>query len=242
MKQNIIEIESIDVRYGRVQALHNVSLRVKQGEVVVVVGSNGAGKTTLLKTVVGLLKPAAGSIRFQGEKISGQPVHKVVKKRISLIPEGRMVFGDQTVLENLLLGAYWRRRNISSEELNLALDNCFARFPALKERRHQLAGTLSGGLQQMVAISRGLMSKPTLLLVDEPSLGLAPIVIEEVFRTIRELNEEGMTILLVEQMAMLALQIATRGYVLEHGSMVLEDAASELLKNSNVMESYLGRE
>jgi len=242
MKQNVIEIESIDVRYGRVQALHKVSLHVKQGEVVVVVGSNGAGKTTLLKTVVGLLKPVAGSIHFQGEKISGQPVYKVVKKRISLIPEGRMVFGDQTVLENLLLGSYWRRRNISSKELNLALDNCFARFPVLKERRHQLAGTLSGGLQQMVAISRGLMSKPTLLLVDEPSLGLAPIVIEEVFRAIQELNEEGMTILLVEQMAMLALQIATRGYVLEHGSIVLEDAARELLKNSDMMESYLGRE
>jgi branched-chain amino acid transport system ATP-binding protein len=242
MMQNFLEIEGLGVRYGRVQALSDVGLHVRQGEVVVVVGSNGAGKTTLLKTVVGLLKPASGSIFFHGERISGQSVHAVVRKGISLIPEGRMVFGDQTVLENLLLGAYWRQRKMSRQEIDRSVDDCFARFPALKDRRNQLAGSLSGGLQQMVAISRGLMSKPMLLLVDEPSLGLAPIVIEEVFKTIRELNDEGITILLVEQMATLALQIAKRGYVLEHGTVVMEDTAEELIKNNYIIESYLGKE
>jgi branched-chain amino acid transport system ATP-binding protein len=241
MSQTVLEVENLDVRYGQVQALRNVTLHVNRGESVVVVGSNGAGKTTLMKTIVGLLRPASGSIRFQGKRISEQRVHNVVKNGISLIPEGRMVFGDQAVMENLLLGAYWRRRKMGPDEIKGALESCFARFPILRERCYQLAGTLSGGEQQMLAISRGLMSKPSLLLIDEPSLGLAPLMIEEVFRTIRKLNEEGMTILLVEQMAALALQIAKRGYVLEHGSVIMEDTAEALIKNAQIAESYLGR-
>ena len=236
----ILQVEKLDVRYGQVQALREVTLHVNRGETVVVVGSNGAGKTTLMKTIIGLLKPSSGSIHFQGKKISEQMVHRVVKKGISLIPEGRMVFGDQTVIENLMLGAYWCYRSMGREEIEHSLERCFTRFPILQERRHQLAGTLSGGEQQMLAISRGLMSKPTLLLIDEPSLGLAPIVIEEVFKTIRQLNEEEMTILLVEQMAALALQIANRGYVIEHGSIIMEDTAKALLKNDQIAESYLG--
>ena len=239
--QTVLEVEKLGVIYGQVQALREVTLHVNRGEAVVVVGSNGAGKTTLMKTIVGLLRPSSGSIHFQRKNISEQMVHRVVKNGISLIPEGRMVFGDQTVVENLMLGAYWRSRSMSREEIERALEGCFIRFPILKERRHQLAGTLSGGEQQMLAISRGLMSKPTLLLIDEPSLGLAPIVIEEVFKTIRELNEEGMTILLVEQMVALSLQIANRGYVLEHGSVIMEDTAEALMKNDQIAESYLGR-
>jgi branched-chain amino acid transport system ATP-binding protein len=242
MNQPFLEVQNLDVRYGQVQALRDFNLHVNEGEVVVVVGSNGAGKTTLMKTVVGLLKPTGGSITFQGEKISGKPVHSIVKKGLCLIPEGRMVFGDQTVHENLLLGAYWRRRKMSPEEINRALEDCFVRFPRLKDRRDQLAGTLSGGEQQMLAISRGLMSKPSLLLIDEPSLGLAPILIEEVFETIRTLNEEGITVLLVEQMAAVALQFAKRGYVLEHGSVLIEGKAKELMENKDIVESYLGRD
>jgi branched-chain amino acid transport system ATP-binding protein len=238
--QTILQVEKLGVRYGQVQALREVTLHVDRGETAVVVGSNGAGKTTLMKTIVGLLKPSSGSIHFQGEKISEQMVHRVVKKGISLIPEGRMVFGDQTVIENLMLGAYWCYRSMGRKEIEYSLERCFTRFPILQERRHQLAGTLSGGEQQMLAISRGLMSKPTLLLIDEPSLGLAPIVIEEVFKIIRQLNEEGMTILLVEQMAALALQIAHRGYVIEHGAIIMEDTAKALLKNDQIAVSYLG--
>lgn len=242
MTQPILEVENLNVRYGQVQALRDFNFHVNKDEVVVVVGSNGAGKTTLMKTIVGLLKPTTGFITFQGERISGKAVHTVVKKGISLIPEGRMVFGDQTVVENLLLGAYWRRRKMSHDEIERALNDCFVRFPILKDRRNQLAGTLSGGEQQMLAISRGLMSEPSLLLIDEPSLGLAPILIEEVFETIRALNEDGITVLLVEQMAAVALQLAKRGYVLEHGSVLLEGSTKDLMENKHMVESYLGRD
>jgi branched-chain amino acid transport system ATP-binding protein len=242
MQQNVLKVENLDVRYGQVQALRGVGLSVDQGECVVVVGTNGAGKTTLMKSIVGLLQPAGGVIYFFGKRISGQRVHSVVRNGISLIPEGRMVFGDQTVLENLFLGAYWRQRSMKRSEIEKVVEACFSRFPILRERRHQLASTLSGGEQQMLVISRGLMSQPSLLLIDEPSLGLAPLIIEEVFRTIHQLNREGMTILLVEQMAVLALRISNRGYVLEHGAVVLEDGAEALIRNRDIAASYLGKE
>jgi len=237
----ILELNNLGVRYNKVQALNNIEMNVADGQLVVVVGSNGAGKSTLLRSIAGLQKLAEGSIKFKGEKISGKAVHAVVRKGISLIPEGRMIFGNQTVVENLILGAHWCRSHSSRSAIESDIEKCYERFPILRDRCNQMGGTLSGGEQQMLAISRGLMSSPSLLLIDEPSLGLAPIIIEQVFNTIRSLKKEGLTILLVEQMARLALQIAENGYVLEHGSIVLEGSGAELMENEHIVESYLGR-
>jgi len=242
MDHQVLKTSNLSVEYGKVQALFKVDIRVDNGDLVVIVGSNGAGKSTLLRTIVGLQKITEGSIEFRGEKISGEPVHKVTRKGITLIPEGKMIFGDQTVYENLILGAHWCRQHKSRDEIKRDVDKCYEYFPILRERCNQVAGTLSGGEQQMLAISRGLMSEPFLLLIDEPSLGLAPVIIENVFNTILSLKKEGLTILLVEQMARLALEIAERGYILEHGRVIMEGSRENLLKDKNIVASYLGND
>jgi branched-chain amino acid transport system ATP-binding protein len=242
MEQVILDVKDLSVYYGKVQALHRVNMHVDNGELVVVVGSNGAGKSTLMKTIAGLQKPAVGSIDYKGSRISGRPPHFTARQGISLVPEGRMIFGDQTVRENLVLGAHWSRQRVGKERLQKDIETCYERFPILRDREFQLAGTLSGGEQQMLALSRGLMSKPALLMIDEPSLGLAPLVIRQVFNTISTLKEEGLTILLVEQMARVALEIAERGYVIENGAIVMKGLGIDLLKDEYIIESYLGRE
>ncbi len=218
-------------------ALHKVDCQVHRGDVVGIVGANGAGKSTLLRTISGLVRPRAGRVRFDGRDLTRVPPHDIVGLGVSQAPEGRMVFANLTVEDNLDLGAYRRRdrAGISADR-----DRVFALFPRLKERRRQNAGTLSGGEQQMLAIGRALMSRPRLLLLDEPSLGLAPLLVREIFRTIREINRDGVTVLLVEQNAHMALSVAGRGYVLETGRVRLEDAAASLLRNEEVRRAYLG--
>ncbi len=233
----MLEVAELHAGYGRVEVLRGVSFGVGQGEIVVLIGPNGAGKTTTLKAVAGLLPARQGSIRFQGREVAGTPANRLVRAGIALIPEGRMVFPDQTVRDNLLLGAYGRRGDGVAEDI----ERHFARFPILRERQRQLAGTLSGGEQQMLAIARGLMARPRLLLLDEPSLGLAPRLVREVFAVLPRLRDEGVTLLLVEQMAALALEIADRAYVLEHGRIVLEGAGRDLLRDPAVARAYLGR-
>ena len=236
MNSDLLKVEALDVTYGAVQALENVSLRVAEGEVVTVVGSNGAGKTTLMKTVAGLLTSRCGTITFEGRDIARMEAHTVVRHGISLVPEGRQLFGRMSVMENLVLGAYSRK----GEALEEDFDRCFALFPRLRERRTQRAGTLSGGEQQMLAIARGLMSQPRLLLMDEPSLGLAPLMVRDTFQVIENLRAAGTTILMVEQMARMALRVSHRAYVLEHGSIVHEGASSDLLNDPRVKSAYLG--
>ncbi len=221
--------------YGPVRAIEGVSLAARAGEIVTVIGSNGAGKTTLMKAIAGLLAPAEGSVQFDGHEIAGAPAHTVVRRGLCLVPEGRQVFGHQTVSENLLLGGYSRSADLGPE-----MERGFALFPRLRERRNQLAGTLSGGEQQMLAIARGLMSRPRLLLMDEPSLGLAPRLVREIFAKITDLRGEGVTVLLVEQMARLALRVADRAYVLEHGRIVRQGRSAELLSDPRVLSAYLG--
>jgi branched-chain amino acid transport system ATP-binding protein len=233
----MIEIENLDVHYGAVHAIKRVSLRADQGEIVTLIGANGAGKSTLLRAISGLVTPGAGTIRFEGNEITNVPAHRIVGLGISHAPEGRLVFANLTVEDNLELGAY-RRRDRS--EIAKDRQMVFELFPRLQERRRQNAGTLSGGEQQMLAIGRALMSRPRLLLLDEPSLGLAPLLVREIFRTIEEINRQGVTILLVEQNAHMALGIARRGYVLETGSVRLEDEAKALLVNEEVRRAYLG--
>ena len=233
----LLEVEGLDVYYGAVHALKGVSIRAEAGEIVTLIGANGAGKTTLLRTLSGLITPRAGRMRFDGKDITRLPPHDVVKLGVSQAPEGRMVFANLTVDENLQLGAYLRR-----DRAGIAQDReeAFRLFPRLKERRRQSAGTLSGGEQQMLAIARALMSRPRLLLLDEPSLGLAPLLVREIFKNIVEINRRGVTVLLVEQNAHMALSIARRGYVLETGCVRLEDEASRLLQNDEVKQAYLG--
>jgi branched-chain amino acid transport system ATP-binding protein len=233
----MLEVEGLDVFYGAVHALKGVNLRADAGEIVTLIGANGAGKTTLLRTVSGLITPKAGVIRFEGKSIVRMPAHEIVGLGISQSPEGRMVFANLSVEDNLELGAYRRkdRALIQSDR-----DDVFRLFPRLRERRKQSAGTLSGGEQQMLAIGRALMSRPRLLLLDEPSLGLAPLLIREIFKTIREINGRGVTVLLVEQNAHMALSVAGRGYVLETGRVQLEDRADLLLQNADVKRAYLG--
>ena len=233
----MLEVRDLHAGYGRVEVLRGVSFTVGQGEIVVLIGPNGAGKTTTLKAVAGLLAARQGSIRFQGREVAGTPANRLVRAGIALIPEGRMVFPDQTVRDNLLLGAYGRR----GDGIEADMERHFARFPILRERQRQLAGTLSGGEQQMLAIARGLMARPRLLLLDEPSLGLAPRLVREVFAVLPRLRDEGVTLLLVEQMAALALEIADRAYVLERGQIVLEGAGGDLLRDPAVARAYLGR-
>ncbi|MGE7472324.1 ABC transporter ATP-binding protein [Bosea sp. NPDC003192] len=233
----MLAIEGLKVRYGAVEALKGISLQVGQGEVVTLIGGNGAGKSTLMRAIGGLVKVAGGSIRFEGKDITGIRGHDCVRLGIGHSPEGRLVFGDQSVRDNLVLGAYARR---DEDSIASDIERYFGVFPRLAERQDQLAGTLSGGEQQMLAIARALMARPKLLLLDEPSLGLAPLIVREVFAVIRRLREEGMTILLVEQMANQALAIADRAYVIETGTITLEGTGAELLRDERVRSAYLG--
>jgi len=233
----VLEIANLDVRFGRREVLHGVNLSVRQGEIVTLVGSNGAGKTTLLKTISGLVRPSDGTIVFDGERIDRMQPHAIIARGLAQIPEGRLLFPQMTVLEHLELGGL---RAENRAEPAAALDRVFGLFPILAERRHQKAGTLSGGQQQMVAIGRGLMAAPRCLMLDEPSLGLAPIMVDTLADTIVSLHESGLTILLVEQRVDLALRLADRGYVMETGRIVLEDKAAALLADERVREAYLG--
>jgi branched-chain amino acid transport system ATP-binding protein len=231
----LLSIDGLDVFYGRIQALRGVTLSVDEGEIVTLLGANGAGKTTTLRTISGLHGPAAGSVTFDGYRIDGLRAHEIVSMGLSHVPEGRRVFPRMTVLENLRMGAYQRRGSISAD-----LDRVFELFPVLKERRTQDGGTLSGGEQQMLAIGRALMGHPRLLLLDEPSMGLAPLVVAKIFEILAEINAQGTTILLVEQNAAQALRLAGRGYVLETGSISLSDRADALLADDRVRSAYLG--
>lgn len=231
----MLELVDLQVFYGAIQALKGINVTVRQGEVVALLGANGAGKTTTLRTISGLLQPRHGEVRLGGERIDGVPSHKVVELGIGQSPEGRRVFPVMTVLENLEMGAY-RFKGVSKDDL----DRVLTLFPRLAERRTQLAGTLSGGEQQMLAIGRALMGRPNLLLLDEPSMGLAPLIVQQIFEIIKEINDQGTTVLLVEQNASQALQLADRGYVLETGAIVMEDDASSLLSDPRVRAAYLG--
>jgi branched-chain amino acid transport system ATP-binding protein len=234
----MLEIKDLHVCYGGISALQGISLKVERGKIVTLVGANGAGKSTTLRTVSGIVKPKSGSILFEGKEIGGLPAHKIVARGIAQSPEGRMVFSNLTVMENLRMGAYLRndKAGIATD-----LDYVFGVFPRLKEREKQTAGTLSGGEQQMLAIGRALMSKPKFLMLDEPSLGIAPLLTKTIFEKIVEINKTlGITILLVEQNANLALEVSDYGYVLETGRIILEDTTDALRKNEKVRESYLG--
>lgn len=234
---SMLELSGVKVAYGHVDALRGVNLTVEEGEIVTILGSNGAGKSTALLAISGLVRPFAGEIRFDGRSLRNVPGHEIVGRGIAHSPEGRRVFGAMTVLENLRLGAFSTRDKELAER---TLEWIFDLFPRLAERKIQLAGTLSGGEQQMLAIGRALMAQPRLLLLDEPSLGLAPLLVKSIFSTIRAINSQGVTVLLVEQNARAALKLASRGYVLESGSVALEDTAKNLLANASVREAYLG--
>lgn len=233
----MLEVNGINVFYAKVQALWDVSFKVDEGEMVTIVGANGAGKTTILKTISGLLHPSSGAMKFLGKRIDKLPSHKIVEEGISHIPEGRGIFSILTVLENLKMGAYTAK---AWKERDRTLKSVYKLFPILSERKNQIAGTLSGGEQQMLAIARGLMSKPKLIMLDEPSLGLAPKLVMKTFELIKEINDEGVTILLVEQNVQQALELAERGYVLETGKISLEGKGKELLGNELVKKAYLG--
>ena len=233
----LLEIENVHTYYGNIHALKGISLTVDKGEIVTLIGGNGAGKSTTLKTLSGLLRPRQGALRLEGEDLTQYPPYEIVAKGVVQVPEGRRVFGRLTVTENLEMGAFC----ISDHQLISAnMERVFTLFPRLKERRHQVAGTLSGGEQQMLATGRGLMANPRILLMDEPSMGLAPVLVDSIFDTIRELHGGGTTILLVEQNARMALQVSGRGYVLQTGSIVLSDSAENLWKNEMVRKAYLG--
>lgn len=233
----MLTINDINVFYGAIHAIKGVSLEVNEGEIVTLIGANGAGKSTILRTISGLLKPKTGSIQFEGQEIAGMPAHEIVKKGISQVPEGRRIFAEMTVLENLELGAFTRK---DKDGIKADMELVFDRFPRLKERIGQLAGTLSGGEQQMLAMGRALMSRPRLLLLDEPSMGLAPLLIKEIFAIIQDINKTGTTVLLVEQNANMALSIAHRAYVLETGRITLSGDAKELAASDEVRKAYLG--
>ncbi len=233
----LLEVENVHTYYGNIHALKGVSLTVKEGEIVTLIGANGAGKTTTLKTISGILHPREGSVRLEGEDLRAYKPHEIVARGVVHVPEGRRVFGRLTVMENLEMGAYARTdRDKIAEDLEWV----FSLFPRLKERRNQVAGTLSGGEQQMLAIARGLMARPRVLLLDEPSMGLAPVLVDSIFDTIKQLHEAGTTILLVEQNARMALHVADRGYVLQTGEIVLSDSADNLRRNEMVRKVYLG--
>ena len=233
----MLELKDLVVRYGGITAVNGVSLQVKEHETVALIGANGAGKTTTLHTISGLLKPASGQVLFRGEDITKSPAERIVARGIVQVPEGRQVFAKLTVEENLRLGAYLRKDKAGIAE---SYEKAMALFPILKERRRQPAGTLSGGEQQMLAIGRALMSAPQVLLLDEPSMGLSPLLVKEIFEIITELNKRGMTILLVEQNAQMALSVAQRAYVLETGRIIMQGSAAELLNNDSVRKAYLG--
>jgi branched-chain amino acid transport system ATP-binding protein len=233
----LLEVKDLNVYYGAIHALQGISFSVDEGEIVTLIGANGAGKSTTLKTLSGLLQPRSGSIRFGGQDMVSLAAQEIVIKGIVHVPEGRKIFAPLTVLENLEMGAYTRR---DKAEIDRSMQRVFTSFPRLRERLAQLGGTLSGGEQQMLAVARWLMARPRLLLLDEPSMGLAPILVEEIFEIIREINRQGTTILLVEQNANMALQVANRGYVLETGRIALEGKAGDLLHNPQVIRAYLG--
>lgn len=235
----MLEVNNIHAYYGNIHALKGISITVEEGEIVTLIGANGAGKTTTLRAISGLIKPAQGSIQLEGEDLAAYPAHEIVYKGVAMVPEGRGIFAKLTVAENLEMGAYSRD---NKAEIKIDMERVFDLFPRLKERRTQVSGTLSGGEQQMLATGRAMMARPRLLLMDEPSMGLAPVLVESVFDTIVRINKEGTTVLLVEQNATMALQIASRGYVLQTGEIVLHDSADNLQKNEMVQKAYLGIE
>ena len=238
----MLRVKNLHAYYDRIKALDNVSLHVQSGEIVSLIGANGAGKTTILNTISGLIRCAQGEIYFQDRKINGLPPEKVVAAGISQVPEGRQIFGPLTVLENLQLGAYLRFRKKERQGIERDLDWMFQLFPRLKERIKQIAGTLSGGEQQMLAIGRALMARPKLLLLDEPSMGLAPLIVKDIMNTVSALRSSGVTILMVEQNARASLRISDRGYVLETGRVVLQGRSDELMDDSDVKRAYLGKD
>ena len=233
----MLEVKDLEVYYGMIQAIKGVSFQVNKGEVVALIGANGAGKTTILHTITGLLSPKKGSVEFEGQDITKAPAHKIVTMGMAHVPEGRRVFAQLSVYENLKMGAYTRKDKAEIEE---TLKHVYERFPRLEERKNQLAGTLSGGEQQMLAMGRALMSKPQIILMDEPSMGLSPILVNEIFDIIQSVSEGGTTVLLVEQNAKKALSIADRAYVLETGNIVKEGKAKELLEDDSIKKAYLG--
>lgn len=237
MSEPLLQVDNIHTYYGNIHALKGISLKVNKGEIVTLIGANGAGKTTTLRTISGLLKPRVGTVRFDGEDLAEYSAYELVYKGIAMVPEGRGVFSKLTVAENLDMGAFSRNDN---KIIRRDLDHVFDLFPRLAERRRQVAGTLSGGEQQMLATGRALMARPRLLLMDEPSMGLAPILVEGIFDTIEQINKEGTTILLVEQNASMALQVGHRGYVLQTGEIVLSDKCTQLIQNSEIQRAYLG--
>ena len=233
----MLEVDNIHSYYGNIHALKGISLSVEKGEIVTLIGANGAGKTTTLRTITGAMKPREGAVRLEGEDLAPFKPHEIVYKGMSMVPEGRRIFSRLTVQENLEMGSYTRT---DKTELAADFERVFTLFPRLKERHTQVAGTLSGGEQQMLATARALMAHPRLLLMDEPSMGLAPVLVEAIFETIQRINKEGTTILLVEQNALMALSVAGRGYVLQTGEIVLQDTAANLNKNTMVQKAYLG--
>lgn len=232
-----LEVNDLNVYYGAIHALQGISFHVDEGEIVSLIGANGAGKSTTLRTISGLIRPRRGNIHFNGKDITMMPAEQIVRSGISHVPEGRKIFAPLTVRENLLMGAYTRK---DPTEIQQSMDRVFASFPRLKERINQLGGTLSGGEQQMLATGRGIMNRPTLLLLDEPSMGLSPILVEEIFHIIQEINSQGTSILLVEQNALMALSVSNRAYVLETGRIVLTGSAKEVSENPQVKAAYLG--
>ena len=232
----LFETRNLEVAYGKIKALHGVSVGVNSGEVVTLIGANGAGKSTFMKTISGLLAPTAGEIYFEGERIDRLPAHQIARRGVIQIPEGRRIFPLLSVEENMMMGAFFRK----DPSIKSDLDRIYGDFPILKERRAQMGGTLSGGEQQMLAFARALMSRPKLLALDEPSMGLAPVIIDKVFKIVKDINAAGMTILLVEQNARAALSVAQRGYVMETGTVLLHDKTSALLVNDRVRQTYLG--
>lgn len=233
----MLELSNLCVSYGENRVLRGINLSVQEGEIVCLIGSNGAGKTTMLRTLSGLLKPETGAIRFLGNPLNGLPPHKIVRMGIAHVPEGRRIFAGLSVVENLVLGSFLRK---GDAEVRRDMDGVYELFPVLFERRKQPGGTLSGGEQQMLAIGRAIMTRPKMLLLDEPSLGLAPLVVEDIFRTISEINRRGTTVLLIEQNATIALSVARRGYVLDSGEIVLEGSSQDIASNDLVRRAYLG--
>jgi branched-chain amino acid transport system ATP-binding protein len=234
----LLQVQNLSVSYGHASALHNVSMNVNEGEIVAVIGPNGAGKTTLLKAITGLLKVKEGTVQYKGKLISGIPAHKILEHGMSHVPQGRQVFGDQSVEDNLILGAFTLKKD--KKKIQELIEREYVRFPRLKERRKQQAGTLSGGEQQMLAVSRALMSDPDFVLLDEPSMGLSPIFVKQIFDTLLEMKKSGKTIVVVEQLAMAALAISDRAYVLQTGKVKLHGDSQDLLQDDGLLKTYLG--
>ena len=232
----MLRVENLKVNFGGIEAVKGISFEVNEGEIVTLIGSNGAGKSTTLRAISGLVKPSDGRITFEGEDITKMGTSEIVSRGITLCPEGRRIFPDLTVIENIRIGAYLRNDDLSQD-----IDKCHRLFPILKEREKQLAGTLSGGEQQMLAVARSLMSRPKIMMLDEPSLGLAPLIVKDIFNILKEINEEGVTILLIEQNANMALRIADKAYVLETGTIAMQGKGKELLDNPKIKEAYLGK-